>query len=210
MFRIFLFALTVTLTLSVQFSLAYAGFERWTSQVENNPFTGGTDVTVLYNLSARSQVSLSCDSAENGVNLVAIPGWEMTSSIDGFEPSMKIAVDGNIILSGLIAQIGAFGENLAGAYITLTKEDAVKLTEAFVTAQKQIAIEDGMSTKPFLMSARGSTASALKLKQCYEAQKGISQAPATDDQLGKQARIAEIQAEIKKLRNELLELVKGE
>lgn len=137
---------------------------------------------------------------------MAIPGYEASADTLLFEPIVRFAIDGEIILSNLSAKVSAFGANLAGVVIKLTKEDADKFTDGLLSAQRQIALEDGLSSKPFLLTARGSTAAAKKIKQCYQAQKGIAPEPTADDDAGKAERIAEIKVEIEKLTKELEEL----
>lgn len=185
---------------------AYAGFERWTANSKKNPFSGGTDVSVLYNVSRVAQVQVQCDSGKQGITIVAIPGYEVTPDALAYKPTVRFAVDGEIILSGVSASVSAFGANLAGVVIELTKENADKVTDGLLAAKRQIAIEDGLSSKPFLLTARGSTAAAKKVKQCYQAQKGDAPEPKTDDEAANANRIAEIKEQIEKLKSELLEL----
>ncbi|MEP2945906.1 MAG: hypothetical protein ABJN11_16060 [Lentilitoribacter sp.] len=184
-------------------NIAYAGFERWTTTAKNNPFSGGVDVSVLYNVSRDAQVQVQCDSGEQGITIVAIPGYEVTGGVLSLEPAVNIAIDGEIILSDVKARISAFGANLVGIVIKLEKQNADKLTDGFLSAQSQIALDDGISTKPFLLTAKGSTSAAKKVKQCYQAQKGAGSEPVADDDMGKAERIAELKLEIEKLTQEL-------
>lgn len=182
---------------------AHAGFEKWTTTAKNNPFSGGVDVSVLYNVSCDGHIQVRCDSGEQGITIVAIPGYEANDNVLLYEPDIKIAIDGKIILTDISASVGAFGANLVGVIVKLTKQNADKLTDGFLSAQRQIAFEDGLSSKPFLLTARGSTAAAKKIKQCYQAQKGNAAAPLADEDSGKSERIAEIKIEIEKLTKEL-------
>ena len=199
------FAAVLGILVGISVGPASAGFERWTAEVKKNPFSSGTDVSLNYSVSQRQAVLLTCDSGQSGVRLIAIPGYEATATSLLYEPTMKIAVDGEIILEGLKGSVSAFGANLAGVSVDLAKSDADKLTDAFVSARRQIAVEDGMSSRPFLLTARGSTAAARKLKTCYLAQKGAAE-PVADEDVGKRERIAEVRAEIEKLEAELKEL----
>lgn len=185
---------------------ANAGFERWTAETKKNPFSGGVDVSVLYNLNRDAQIQVNCDSAKQGITITAIPGYEASSDSLAFKPTIRFAVDGEIILSDIAARTAAYGANLLGVVIELTKENADKFTDGLLSAKRQIAIEDGMSTEPFLLTAKGSTAAAQKVKQCYQAQKGVAPEPTADDDAGKIERIAEIKLEVEKLTNELKEL----
>lgn len=185
---------------------ANAGFRSWSYEIKQNPFSGGIDVAVLYSLTERTQVQVSCDSGKSGIKIVAIPGYEMTERMRSLRPKTRIAVDGEIILSEMEGNVRSFGANKAGIIIELTKKDAVALTNAFIAAQRQIAIEDGMSARPFLLSAKGSTAAAKKIKQCYDAQKGNGTDISVDGAPSNAERIAEIKAEIEKLNKELGEL----
>lgn len=189
-------------------SPAEAGFQRWTATVTSNPFSDGTNVSVLYNMNRRAQVQVRCDSGEQGIELVMIPGYEMSFGASAFRPTVRIAVDGEIILEGIRGEVSAYGANQAGVSITLQRADADVLTDAFVKALRQIAIEDGMSQEPLLLTARGSTAAARKVQQCYQAQKGGDE-PLTDEQVAgtsSSERAREIQAEIDRLQAELRQL----
>lgn len=192
--------------LLVSMNSANAGFERWTASAKKNPFSGGVDVSVIYNVSRNSQVQVQCDSGKQGIKIVAIPGFEASADLLIFTPSIRFAVDGKIILTDVPAKVSVFGANLAGVAITLTKENADKFTDGLLSAKRQIALEDGISSKPFLLTARGSTAAARKIKQCYQAQKGAAPEPTADDDAGRVERIAEIKLEIKKLTDELNKL----
>lgn len=186
---------------------AKADFQRWSAEVEENPFSGGTNVVLNYSLALRTQVQVNCDSSGDGIELIAIPGYEYTSDMALFFPTVKLAVDGEIIINGVVSDVGAFGANQAGVKAQLNKEQAEKLTSAFVSAKRQIAVEDGMSSKPFLLTARGSTAAAQKLRLCYEAQsvKDITSSEISENDAEKsQSRTEEdIQKEINALELEL-------
>jgi len=200
-----LFLLSVSLLIACV-TTANAGFQRWSATVEKNPFSGGVDVSVLYLVSRDAQIQVRCDSGKQGITIVAIPGYEATADALAFEPSVRFAVDGDILLSDIPARVSSFGSNLAGVVIHLSKEKADRFTDGMLSARRQIAIEDGMSTKPFLLTARGSTAAARKVKQCYQAQKGSGMAPIADEDRGKADRIRELRLQIEQLKKELAEL----
>ena len=193
----------------VQTNSAHAGFQRWTASVKNNPFSGGKDVSVLYIVNANSQIQIVCDSAKQGIRMTVIPGYEASPAALSRSPTVRIAVDGEIILSKLVGMVNTFGANLAGVSVELTKSAADTMTAAFVSARRQIAIEDGMSNGPHLLTARGSTAAARKVQQCYRAQKGTEAAPAADADATRNQQIAEIEQQVRDLQARLRTL-KGE
>lgn len=149
---------------------ANAGFERWSTEVENDPFSEGEKVTANHMTSIRSGVFVVCDSADSGIEVRSIAGWEYSSDVPKFATS-AIAVDGKVLLKDILSATGAFGQNVAGVIIPLNPDSSKILLEAFVKAQKQIAIKDGISNSPMLLTARGSTKAAQTLLECLNKQK---------------------------------------
>ena len=149
---------------------ALAGFDRWTTSVEKDPFSGGERVTVDMSTSIRSGIIIFCDTAENGVAVRAIPGFTFDDSLVGVSPKMEFAVDGERITGGT-GQAGAVGDNLATAEVRLMRAAALQLVEAFAAAKNQIAVKDGISDRPYLLSVRGSTKAGVALQDCMSKQK---------------------------------------
>jgi hypothetical protein len=163
-----------TLTLSLLFAAsiaqpAAAGFDRWSSETEQDPFSGGKRVTVDYMSSIRSGVIIICDTKETGLMVRAIPGFVYEDVLASATPEMEFAIDGVRIL-GQLGQTGAVGDNLAVAQTMLTKENAETFVAAFAGARKQVAIKDGISDRPYLLSARGSTKAGADLVDCMNGQ----------------------------------------
>ena len=142
-----------------------AGFDRWTHEVEQDPFSGESSVTVSYSTSIRSGVIMFCGGGKPGITIRAVPGYEFTATLDGFEPAVAIAVDGKVVAE-TVGKIGVVGANLAAAEATFHRDQMLDLLKAFEGAVRQIAIRDGMSDRPFLLTARGSTAAARAMKAC--------------------------------------------
>lgn len=149
---------------------ASAGLMQWTAETEEDPFSGGKRVTVDFMSSFRSGVVIICDSAESGLMVRAIPGFAFDSDIEGFTPEIEFAFDGQRLL-GQSGETGAVGDNLAVAQTMLSSENARKFVAAFAAAKKQIAIRDGISDRPHLLTARGSTKSGEALVGCMDSQK---------------------------------------
>lgn len=144
---------------------AVAGFDSWTAEVESDPFSKKTKVIASYMESVRSGVLVFCDGGEHAVRIRAIPGYVWTAAMDGFEPTFQVAVDGELVYTGT-GRTGFVGDNLATAEITLERAASDQFVAAFVAAKKQIAIKDGMSDTPQLLSARGSTKAGQALARC--------------------------------------------
>lgn len=149
---------------------ALAGFESWSVESEDDPFSGGNRTTVDYSNSMRSGVVIICDTAHPGLMIRAVPGFAMEASLSEFKPTMEFAIDGKRVL-GQEGKVGAVGDNIATAETMLTKENSAAFVEAFAAAQKQIAIRDGISDRPFLLTARGSTKAGAALVKCMAGQK---------------------------------------
>lgn len=149
---------------------AFAGFDNWSAESEDDPFSGGNRTTVDYSNSVRSGVVIICDTAQPGLMIRAVPGFAMEAGLREFKPMMEFAIDGKKVL-GQEGRVGAVGDNVAAAETMLTKENSQSFVEAFAAAQKQIAIKDGMSDRPFLLTARGSTKAGAALVKCMAGQK---------------------------------------
>jgi hypothetical protein len=149
---------------------AYALFDRWDTEVEDDPFSGGKRVTSTFMSSVRSGVLIICDSAEAGLTVRAIPGFEFDQSLSGLQPTVEFAVDGKRLL-GETGSTGAVGNNLAISQVLLLRDKAQEFVDAFSKAQKQIAVKDGISDRPHLLAARGSTKAGEALTECIKLQK---------------------------------------
>lgn len=148
---------------------AKAGFQSWTSETEKDPFSGGVRVTVDYSSSLRSGVLIVCDSAEKGLEIRMVPGFAYDSSLEGQFPEIEFAIDGNRLF-GQPGVTGSVGDNIAAAITVLTADKAQQFVDAFAAARKQIAIKDGISDRPHLLSARGSTNAGADLIKCMQLQ----------------------------------------
>jgi hypothetical protein len=148
---------------------ASAGFDRWTSESEDDPFSGGNRTTVDYSTSVRSGVLIICDTAEPGLLVRAVPGFAFEAGLSDMKPEMEFAIDGSRVL-GQAGRVGAVGDNVAAAETMLSKENSEAFVKAFAAAAKQIAIKDGISDRPFLLSARGSTKAGAALVKCMTEQ----------------------------------------
>jgi hypothetical protein len=155
--------------LAITISSASAGLMEWSSDVEEDPFSGGIRVTVDFMSSLRSGVLIICDSSERGLLLRTIPGFTFEEGLSGFSPEIEIAIDGQRLL-GQSGETGSVGDNLAVAQVQLTLENSRDFVKAFADANKQVAIKDGISDRPHLLTARGSTKAGAQLVKCMEAQ----------------------------------------
>lgn len=145
-----------TALLAGSYSTAIAGFQTWSADTEADPFSGGKRVTVSFMNSLRSGVLVICDTAEAGLMVRAVPGFTFEESLREVTPEIEFAFDGQRLL-GQSGETGAVGDNLAAAQTTLSKENAEAFVKAFASAKKQVAIKDGISDRPHLLTARGST-----------------------------------------------------
>lgn len=155
--------------LAVSTNLAVADFLRWSAEIENDPFSGGRKVTVNYMSSLRSGIFIFCDSAEPGVRVRAVPGWAYDADLALIEPTLEFAFDGKRLL-GAKGSTGSVGDNLAAAEVALQGDQARQFVEAFGTAQKQVAVKDGISDRPHLLKANGSTKSGQQWSACLSRQ----------------------------------------
>jgi hypothetical protein len=152
----------------------HADFMRWSADSEEDPFSGGRRVTVNFMSSIRSGVFIICDTAEQGLTVRAIPGFAYSSVLEGLNPEIEFAFDGKRLF-GQTGRTGAVGDNVAAAETVLTVDNAWLFVEAFDGARKQIAIKDGISDRPHLLSAAGSSKAGAALVKCMEGQKAASQ-----------------------------------
>jgi hypothetical protein len=146
-----------------------AGFENWSVDRESDPFSGGESVSVNFMTSLRSGVVVLCDSAKHGLIVRAIPGFDYDAKLETFKPTVKFAFDGKLLFNA-DGETGAVGSNLAVSQVTLDGDQAKQFVEAFAAAKKQIAIDDGISDKPHLLTARGSTAAGQAVVSCIAKQ----------------------------------------
>lgn len=149
---------------------ALADFERWTAEVEKDPFSGGTKVIADYMSSMRSGVFIFCDSATDGIRVRAIPGFAMEPGMSDLKPMMEFAIDGKRLISSG-GRVVSVGDGIAAAESTLVGVNADIFVDAFAGAKKQVAIKDGISDAPHLLRASGSTASGKQLSECIKSQK---------------------------------------
>lgn len=150
---------------------ALAGFESWSVESEDDPFSGGNRTTVAYSSSMRSGVIIFCDTAKTGLSVRAVPGFAFEDSLNDITPELEFAIDGKRLL-GQSGAVGAVGDNMAASETTLSVGNSEIFVVAFVAAQKQIAIKDGISDRPHLLKARGSTKAGAALVKCMAGQKG--------------------------------------
>lgn len=153
---------------------AAADFLRWSAETDNDPFTGGQRVTVSYMSSLRSGVFIICDTAEEGLIVRAVPGFTYTPMMEAVTPTLEFAFDGKRVL-GQEGRTGAVGDSLATAETQLSVENSWLFAEAFAGAKRQIAIKDGISDRPHLLKASGSTKAGAALVRCMQMQKSDSQ-----------------------------------
>lgn len=148
---------------------SYAGLQEWTFETTSDPFSGGRKIEVSFSSSLRSGIFIICDTAESGFDVRAVAGWDYVTDLDGVRPWGKFAVDGEILFDAQ-GSARAFGSNIAGVQILLGQYEALILAKAMKAARSQIALQDGISNKPHLLSARGSTKAGRALEECLERQ----------------------------------------
>lgn len=149
-------------------SAANAGFDRWTSEVRSDPFSGGEMVLVNLTTSMRSGVLLMCETAKSSIKVRAIPGYAFTPDMQGQSSVMEFAIDGHRLFSQG-ALVGSVGDNQVAIEAVISKGNALEFATKFAEAKEQIAIKDGISDRPYLLPARGSTASGAALLRCLQA-----------------------------------------
>jgi hypothetical protein len=162
---------------------ASAGLLQWSAESEADPFTGGKKVTIDFMSTLRSGVVVFCDTSDVGIRVRAIPGFDYVDGLAGVSPTASFAIDGQKLLDA-DGSTGQVGNNLAAVDITLDGDRARQFVKAFAAAKKQVAIKDGISDAPHLLTARGSTNAGKALAGCIEAQN-------TDDILVKEKVSAE-------------------
>ncbi|WP_125270260.1 hypothetical protein [Agrobacterium sp. FDAARGOS_525] len=163
------FAGSVLLSALAWTAPAHAGFNSWSAKTENDPFSGGTKVTANYASSVRSGVLIACDTAQSGMMVRTIPGFSYSDVLAGRRPLMEFAVDGKRLIEQS-GETGSVGDNLAVAQVQLTHANAMALAEAFVKAKTQVAVRDGISDRPFLLRAAGSSKVGATLVKCLKQQ----------------------------------------
>lgn len=149
---------------------AFAGFDRWTAKTEKDPFSGGKKVMVDFMSSFRSGILIKCDTAEHGISVRAIPGFAYVPALDGKTPEVQFAIDGNLLF-GADGRTGSVGDNLAAVDVDLIGDKAEQFAKAFAAAKSQVAIKDGISDRPHLLKARGSSKAGADLVSCVASQK---------------------------------------
>lgn len=88
----------------------------------------------------------------------------------GLEPELEFAFDGTKLL-GQTGTTGAVGNNMEASEAQLSRDDAKRFIDAFRSAKKQVAIKDGISDRPHLLTARGNGKAGAALLACIEKQK---------------------------------------
>lgn len=153
-------------------SPSMAGFQEWSSEKEADPFSGGEKVSATFMSSIRSGVVILCDTAEPGLTVRAIPGFDYDESLAGFTPTIKFAFDGKLLFEAE-GMNGKVGNNLAISQVHLDGPKAKDFVDAFAKSKKQIAISDGIGDKPHLLTAKGSTATGAAIVGCIDKQAGL-------------------------------------
>ncbi|HZG29925.1 MAG TPA: hypothetical protein VE079_15835 [Ensifer sp.] len=179
-------------------SEAAAGFKSWTTKVEDDPFSGGTKVTVDFASSLTSGILIRCDTSQNGMMVRSVPGFRTSDALKDYKPILEFAIDGKRLL-GQQGETATVGNDLAVAQVQLTHYHAEALAYAFTKAKKQIAIKDGISDRPFLLGVSGSSKAGAALTRCLGKQ--VTEAPKTEtesvsdvDMLTPAGRFVEFQA----------------
>ena len=155
------------ITMALGISSAHADFDRWSVVKDADPFTKGETVAIDYSSSMRSGVLILCDTSNSFISMRVIPGFVYVPILEGAKPEMKFAIDGQVIVEAT-GRTGMVGDNLAIAEIEFSDADSKKFVDSFIACKKQVAIQDGISDKPHLLSARGSTKAGEALKACLE------------------------------------------
>ncbi|MBD9445743.1 MULTISPECIES: hypothetical protein [unclassified Rhizobium] len=163
---------TLPLAAAIIFATTFqsqAGLQSWSVEKESDPFSGGESVSVNFMTTFRSGVLVLCDSAKKGLRVRAIPGFDYDQRLADFKPTMKFAFDGKLLFTAE-GETGSVGNNLAASEVELEGDQAKLFVEAFASAKKQIAIDDGIADKPHLLTAKGSTTSGSAIVSCIEKQ----------------------------------------
>lgn len=158
------------------FATQALAYDTWNVEVEKDPFTGSERITVSYFQSARSGVFILCRPDESGLNLRMLPGWRFDDGdteryAEAIMSRFAIAVDGEVLdVTPTKTSFGNIDDNLANADVHIDHDAARKVVEAWINAKSQIALKDGVSDGPFLLTARGSTNSGRVLESCLDSQ----------------------------------------
>ena len=148
---------------------AEAGWKKWSSEVKTDPFTGGEKVFLGFSPSTNSSLSVKCDTSKTGIEVRSIPGWRGDNSLIDSKPTIKLAIDGDLLFIGqtITTSVGLYGgDYLIGISAMLDQGQSEEFIARFVKAKRQIAMDDGMSTGPIITTARGSTKSGRALIKC--------------------------------------------
>jgi hypothetical protein len=159
----------LALAISAMPAAAFAGFDSWTSETKDDPFSGGKSIIVGNMATMRSGVLILCDTSKIGITIRSVPGFNSEKGYSGFIPTLEFAVDGKKLFEEK-GEIGAVGDNLAMSEAELSADHSKEFVTAFSTAKKQIAVKDGISQKPMLMNAQGTTKTGKELSSCLDGQ----------------------------------------
>lgn len=153
---------------------ARAGLDRWTAEVEEDPFSKSETVMAGYMSSLRSGVFVFCDSAGDGVRVRAVPGFAYDEALTGYVPKLELAIDGEPAGSAT-GRVGAVGDNVASAEAEFAGKAGRAFVRAFAKAKRQVAVKDGIADRPHLLRAAGSTKTGERLLACLRKQPGWSE-----------------------------------
>jgi|GEM_PF-1017339 len=79
---------------------------------------------------------------------------------------IKVAIDGDIIINGNEADISNNQNNRALSSTLLENREELDFISKFKKAERQIVIQDRISERAHLLSARGSTKAGEALEKC--------------------------------------------
>jgi hypothetical protein len=161
--------LAVIAAVLITVNSAYAGWNKWSSEVKKDPFTGGEKVFLGFSPSTNSSLSIKCDTSKTGIEVRSIPGWRGDDSLTDRQPTIKLAIDGDLLFTNqtIATSVGLYGgDYLIGISAMLDQRQSQEFIARFVKAKRQIAMDDGMSTGPTITTARGSTKSGRALIKC--------------------------------------------
>jgi hypothetical protein len=154
--------------LAISASGAKADFGSWSTEVKDDPFSGGQIVTADFMSTLRSGVFIFCDSTKNGLRIRSVPGFEFAPGMT-YAEWMRLAIDGKLF-APLIPSVGSVGANLAASEGLMLPDMEADFIKAFTNAKRQIAVKDGISDQPQILSADGSTETGKKLLACMQKQ----------------------------------------
>lgn len=155
-------------------STANAGWQRWSSTREKDPFDNSIKITVSYTESQSSIVLAKCDSKKRGIVLRIVTGLGFKSGYSDLDATLKVAIDGQIIFEDLKGKTGSYGSGVGilGADYPLDKTASFKLAKAMVGARRQVAFRDNLVDRAYLLNAKGSTKAFKQLADCVNNQLG--------------------------------------